>query len=48
MLDSLEIILDYTYKMKDQVIILGDLNINLLKNDRNKENFYLICSVYMP
>ena len=46
MLDSLEIILDYIDKMKDQVIIIGDLNINFLKNDRNKEKLEVLLDMF--
>jgi hypothetical protein len=46
MLDSLEIILDYVDKMKDQVIIIGDLNINFLKNNRNKEKLEVLLNIF--
>jgi hypothetical protein len=46
MLDSLEIILDYIDKMKDQVIIIGDLNINFLKNYRNKKKIEVLLNVF--
>jgi hypothetical protein len=44
-LDSLEIILDYIDKMKDQVIIIGDLNINFLKDHRNKEKLEVLLNM---
>jgi hypothetical protein len=48
MLDSLEIVLDYIHKMKYQVIIIGDLNVNFLKNYRNMEKVVLQTAINVP
>lgn len=42
LLDNLEITVDYLDKMKDQVIIIGDLNINVFKHDSTKKTTRII------
>jgi hypothetical protein len=32
--------------MKDQIIIIGDLNMNFLKNDRNKEKLEVLLNMF--
>jgi hypothetical protein len=46
MLDCFEIILDYIDKMKDQGIVIGDLNISFLKSDRNKEKLEVLLNMF--
>jgi hypothetical protein len=41
-LDNSEITVDYLDKMKDQVIIIGDLNINVFKHESTKKTSRII------
>jgi hypothetical protein len=45
-LDRLQTILDFIDKMKDQFIIMGNLNINFLKSDRNKEKPEVLLNMF--
>jgi endonuclease/exonuclease/phosphatase family metal-dependent hydrolase len=46
MLDRLETVLDFIDKMKDQIILMGDLNINFLKSDKNKEKLEVLLNMF--